>query len=409
MNVRTWRFEAQDTLFFRESRPMDAIGGSELASVFPPPARTVIGAIRAAMGECVGVDWHSFANNQNYEVKGLRLHDEIGSADNVGKLSFSGPWLSLEGKDSWQRLYPVPGNILGIMIEKEIRDLVRLRVGRPLCCDLGENVRLPELPEGHLGCKPLEDCWLTPEGLKKVLMGELPLVDTLIPSAKLYVNEPRLGIARNNRQRTVKKGLLYQTRHIRPKSGVAVEMDVWNADQNLCPTQTRVRFGGEGRLATATVVERVAMAISKPRSDARNAYGIILILLTPALVNGNGAEIALLPGFAATKENGVSCWKGKLDPKNLSAKKVSLTLWSAITGRARREGGWDLANRKPRTVESLIPAGSMFYCTVDNGDIPAAIEALHLTRIGHEQEWGRGLLVVGLWTNEEIIGQETMK
>ncbi|WP_308874022.1 hypothetical protein [Thiothrix subterranea] len=30
-----WRFKALDTWFFRESRPMESVGGSELLSAFP--------------------------------------------------------------------------------------------------------------------------------------------------------------------------------------------------------------------------------------------------------------------------------------------------------------------------------------------------------------------------------------
>ena len=58
--AKTLRLTAFDTLFFRESRPFDAIGGSELASVFPPPPRTVLGAVRSAIGDALGADWKQF-------------------------------------------------------------------------------------------------------------------------------------------------------------------------------------------------------------------------------------------------------------------------------------------------------------------------------------------------------------
>lgn len=60
MTVTTLRFTALDTLFFRESRPYETIGGSELGSVFPPPPRTVAGAIRTAIGESLDADWKAF-------------------------------------------------------------------------------------------------------------------------------------------------------------------------------------------------------------------------------------------------------------------------------------------------------------------------------------------------------------
>ena len=63
MNTKTLRFIAIDTLFFRESRPFETFGGIELASLFPPPPRTVAGAIRSAIGEALGADWPAFHAN----------------------------------------------------------------------------------------------------------------------------------------------------------------------------------------------------------------------------------------------------------------------------------------------------------------------------------------------------------
>ena len=60
MSAITWRFEAADTLFFKESRPIESVGASQLGSQFPPPARTLIGAIRTAIGDQMGGDWHGY-------------------------------------------------------------------------------------------------------------------------------------------------------------------------------------------------------------------------------------------------------------------------------------------------------------------------------------------------------------
>ena len=45
------RFTPLDTWFFRESRPHGSIGSSELGSVFPPPVRTLLGALRTLIGD----------------------------------------------------------------------------------------------------------------------------------------------------------------------------------------------------------------------------------------------------------------------------------------------------------------------------------------------------------------------
>jgi len=53
-------------------------------------------------------------------------------------------------------------------------------------------------------------------------------------------------------------------------------------------------------------------------------------------------------------------WQGRIA-------EISLTLRAAVIGKALREGGWDLAQQKPRDVVSLVPAGSCYYFTVEGG------------------------------------------
>ncbi len=125
-------------------------------------------------------------------------------------------------------------------------------------CDWGENVRLPKLPDGDepKGSKPLENTWLTEAGLEAVLAGENPSLEKSTkekPDIKtqvyfaddLFEKESRLGIARDNATRSVQKGLLYQTQHIRPNTDLSIELDVEGLPDDM-PTQAMIRLGGEG-------------------------------------------------------------------------------------------------------------------------------------------------------------------
>jgi len=149
MIAKQWCFEPFDTWFFRESRPFDTISGTELSSVFPPPARTVLGAIRSLIGENKRVNWINFPEQYPDIVK------EIGGIDDFGKLCLKGPFLVLDNK----RLYPVP---LSLMEKNGVFSY--LKIGEAVDCDLGKQVRLPELKEQ--GAKPLENAWLDENGLK---------------------------------------------------------------------------------------------------------------------------------------------------------------------------------------------------------------------------------------------------
>jgi CRISPR-associated protein Cmr3 len=79
--LEAWCFEALDTWFFKESRPLEAVGGAQLRSMFPPPARTLIGAVRTALGDAQGVHWPDYAAQANHPLRAL-----MGSPEALGPL-----------------------------------------------------------------------------------------------------------------------------------------------------------------------------------------------------------------------------------------------------------------------------------------------------------------------------------
>lgn len=391
--MNCWRFQALDTWFFRESRPHDAVGGAELSSLFPPPARTVLGALRSLWGESLGIDWRAFAAaKERYSVPQLAQLDllaALGRGNGTGALQAKGPWVCWQE----QRLYPVPAFLL-----ENTTKLYRLAIGSPVECDLGQ-IHLPVLKQDAAGAKPLADAWLTKEGLQQVLQGKIPAKETIYHSDRLFSRESRLGIGRNNLHRTAITGLLYQTRHLRPQAGLAVELDVDGLDpalQALLPQHASIRFGAEGRVAAVAQCQPPAFP-SAPKADT-TTHELILILLTDARL-----DQWLPDGFKPEKQDQARVWKGDLYG-------VELTIVAAVLGKTQREGGWDLAAGgantagAPRAVESLIPAGSAWYCQV-SGNIKQAIQTLHGKQIGQDQALGRGVLAVGLWPkNERLTG-----
>ena len=377
MSAKQWCFEPHDTWFFRESRPLSAIGGLELESRFPPPARTVMGAIRSVIGQRQGVDWANYLTDVKYK----HILDEIGGPEDFGNLRLTGPYLIYEN----QRLYPVPQSL---MTKNEHFQYLQIG-GSPVHCDLGEKVQLPKLIEP--GAKHLENHWLKENGLQKVLAGELPNQKDVIPQSDLFKNETRIGIVHNKNKRTIEEGLVYQTQHLRPiekivKIGAIVD---GIADNLQPPMRTQERFGGEGRLATVTVTKapQVPTRFDVP-TDGQN---LLLMLLTHADLGSDKDSWLPLPDFQKTtdKKSGNTVWQGILNG-------VELAIISAVLGKAVREGGWNLRKRCPRPMISLVPAGSVWFCQVKD-NLSSAIKQLHGFKIGKDTALGRGELVAGVW------------
>ena len=365
MNAKAWRFDPLDTWFFREARPFGAATGGELSSGFPPPAHTVAGAVRTLIGAAHGVDWERFADDSEY----ADLKRSIGVGDDLGQLHIGGPY------PMWkeERLYPAPLHLLAKTGQYTV-----LQPGEPVECDLGR-VRLPQLATALPGAKPLDHTWLDGPNLRRVLQGQVP--EIIYRSSDLYAEESRLGIARNNEKRTAAEGLLYHTRHLRPQPELAIGVTVSGIPVELHPARGVTRFGGEGRAGAVTVDD----AHPLPPVSKIGGSNLLLVLLTHADFGGQW----LLPGFTPGEQDGVRVWRGRLCD-------IDLILHSAVLGKAVREGGWDLLRRQPRPVRSLIPAGSVYFCSVE-GDVRAAVTALHGRQAGHATALGRGELAVGFW------------
>ena len=377
------RFSALDTWFFRESRPMEALGGAELVSVFPPPVRTLLGAVRTAIGDANGVDWHQFKDN-------AALQAQIGyGSDDFGALSVVGPWLSL----AEQRLFPIPC----FVVRQQSTELARMRIGKPIQSHLSVMpVRLAETA-GPGRSKPLEQCWCTRENFEQLLNGKLLDPAAIYRNAQLYQQEPRLGIARDVTRRITDEGKLYQTKHLRPVADLVIEIELTHNGQTEL-RDSLLRLGGEGRLAhvrVSAVADNSSLnEVLKPPVVTSDTCGLILILLTAARFESQGNSDWLPKELQPAVQDGAQVWQGTING-------VELTLHAAVLGKAQREGGWDMAARKPRAVQSLIPAGSAYYVTV-NGNISHAIEKLHGATIGEDQVLGRGLLACGLWQTGEF-------
>jgi CRISPR-associated protein Cmr3 len=374
MSRELWKFEALDTLFFKESRPIESVGNNQLNSVFPPPAKTLIGAIRTAVGEHMQVNWQQFANSACAET----VHQTLGTPSSLGPLHFVGPNLYQKN----QRLYPVP---LTVLAGKDHAS-TRLVPGAITECDLGK-VQLPVKQNMQLaGAKPLEQAYLQEAEFVQAMQGNTFTASKVLHANNLFTTEPRLGIARDPARNTVLEGMLYQTQHIRPLPGadlaVGIELGGLQASQLGLAAKGLLRLGAEGRLAAWSRSQATTLpAIPAPQSPK----GILLCLLSHAQF-----EHGWVPdGFSKTETDNQTVWQG-----NIAG--VPLTILSAVIGKPIKEGGWDMVAKQPKSLTSMVPVGSCYFCT-SSQPLPDVQKALHGQQIGQETAWGRGLIAAGYW------------
>ncbi len=426
--VTLWRFNALDSWFFREARPMDALGDSLLNSVFPPPSSSLIGAVRYLIGEREGVDWHKYAAyieelhqsipkqnqpketqswlqrwqgkktqpTQEYkpvELKPLEQRDEnrwihcLGYPDDLTPLKFSGVFLS-QGN---QRLYPVPA----ILVKEKLKDadaelkLAFLSLGEPMLSDLGE-IRFPRVKgaDKHSQYTNLQEYLMTEVDFHNVLSGKLPQATDLIKKDTLFQMETHVGIGRDNKTRTIQEGLLYQTQHVRPEPDVALEIELTGYTLKK-PFKDLLRLGGEGRLAAVEVTPTKKGSKTLLHQPAKNDKGFMLINLFPSPTEH---AIPLPAGFIVEEENQQLPISGYF--KEL--KDIKVTIHSAIVDKALRYGGWNLAQHRTRPTQTYLPAGSVWFCTVETNQSEVAA-SLAKARIQQQKFGHHGQFAIAPW------------
>ena len=387
--MRCYRFQAIDTWFFRESRPHGSAGSQELSSLFPPPTATLLGALRTLAGDRAGIDWHDYAHPSNHH--GLRAR--IGLGEDLGELDVAACMLALGHRP----LFPAPTTLL----RRGTDTFTRLLPGSAVFCDLGPSVRLPVLEQPG-AAKPLEQAWIGLDVLERVLGGALPPSGATVWRAvdeddrgALAQSESRLGIGRDTGRGTAIDGLLYQIRHVRPKASELNVALYLSGAEDLLPERATVRLGGEGRLASVSAdPSPTDIPLPSAPTPPPNHKHFALYLMAHARFLDTAKKATWLPpGFVPEVNAGFTAWRGELGG-------ASVRLHSAVLGKPVRIGGWDLARQRPKPLVSYVPAGSVYFFSVEDGTpLTTVFERLHGSRIGHQIRAGHGLVACGLWTD----------
>jgi len=346
--MKTFALAPLDAWFFRDGRPYNEKEASQadVASVFPPPARTLSGALRAALARANG-----WSGSGRWTPK---LNAALGSSPNdLGALQFTGPFLIKGGHALW----PLPRHLLG-----------RAQERWELTAFLRPDNKLPP-GESRDGLKPAETAWITTTALNVLLEGKRPDGTDIFPPGTLWAHEPRVGLRRDETRHTTGEGALYSPAYVRLHRCVALGVCIAGVpDELTADIPPLFPLGGESRLARCDAWPHNPLPEPPPRDsfrpDATGRIRFSAVLLTPGCFREPS-----LPGAAIV---------------------------SACVGRPHLIGGWDSLKREPLPLHPFAPAGSVWFCTA-SGDDFSSILAQHGKHIGPYAAHGFGHIVIGLW------------
>lgn len=383
MTTRTLRLTPLDAWFFRDGRPYNQgeSGQTDVRSLFPPLAPTVVGTIGAALA--LGQGW----NGRGAWAESL--HPVLGNGfDDLGQLKFRGPFLVREG----QWLFPVPLHLLGSATNNGGKTqlgwspsafLVPSLSGTVFESDLGPvRFPVPVRSSGQGGqLKEPTGLWITADGYNQILRGRMPNASTVSRSDHLWKTEQRVGLARNHDRRAAEEGALYSPEYVRLHRGVELALVVEGipGDWGL---PDLIALGGESRIAHC---ESRADELPLPQ------------LPVDMIRESNRVTVSLLSPLCLPKDS-----SGRLAPPMPGQRFPGLTgstIVSACVGKPVHIGGWNSLNRQPLPLIPYLPAGSTWFCEADPAVLDSVL-ALHGRHVGERTPYGFGQIALGAWPQE---------
>lgn len=317
-----------DVWLFRDGRPFSAGEDHEALSIFPPTPFTLQGAIRTKVLSDKGIDLTGFAKQKNPDP-------DVGYGENFGKLQLLGPMLVHKKEGKWERLIPMPADV--VKVGKEFKLL------KPQKLQFKTN--LPEKLELlWVKGQRIEDAkgWLPESEWQRYLQGDAQIrclcgeKEDCICNKLLFSFEPRIGIAIERSKRTTQTRMLYRANFIRLQDKVALWAKVEGVNLK---NHGFLRFGSEGKAASCEVIGPLPNFTSYNQNFEKRFK---VVLISPAWFS---------EGYQP------SDWSKIF--------KVPVRLVAIALSRPQKIGGFDVAKGQPKPLRNFVSAGSVYFFETD--------------------------------------------
>ncbi|HXH11956.1 MAG TPA: type III-B CRISPR module-associated protein Cmr3, partial [Alphaproteobacteria bacterium] len=192
--------------------------------------------------------------------------------------------------------------------------------------------------------------------------------------------EERIGIGLEAGRRAAQEGRIYAAQFLRLQKdhGFVVYVEGLNG---IGPQGDFMALGGEGRAARLERLEATAPDLGDPPRSLMKHGRFKLYLTTPALFSRGWLPSWLTPPTFTGLRNG-----------------LRLRLVAAAVGRPIPLSGFDMALSQPKPMRRAVPAGSVYFFELEDGDPQLAYRAFYFQSISElSHEAGFGITLVGGW------------
>ncbi len=333
--MTAYRFiEPQDVLFLRGNK-LFGDPGSYGESLIPPWPSVAAGAIRSHILSHDGMDLNAFA-------QGVQSHSQLGTPAEPGSFRLSGFHLARRKAGAAQTLHPIPADLVVSETGEEVA--LRRLMPTPATIAVETSYPLPQWPvfASDQRTKPVSGVWLTQDGWRQYLNGEVPDQAHIEKTDNLWKINPRVGVGLDPNQRRAEDGKLFSVQAIALEPNVGFLAAIDGVEP---PKKGMLRFGGDGRAAVMEAVNHKAPQVGL--AAIAKVGRCRLVLTSPGLF-----AQGWLPNGMTQDEEGAY---------HFHLHGVSARLVCAAVSRAEVISGWDLAQRQPKPAHRVVPTGSVYW------------------------------------------------
>ncbi|MGP8321780.1 MAG: type III-B CRISPR module-associated protein Cmr3 [Methanosarcinaceae archaeon] len=350
--------EPIDTLFFRDGKPFSMGDQTAAFGIFPPYPSTVYGAIRTGI----------ISQNQglsSFYAGGMA--DEIGTIDNSSSASFK-----LKGvfpyNSKYDHLYfPAPLDL--VTEDNETAKRTGIKQDAPFSTNMKIDQYL--FPLEIEKATSVKGYYITHTDLISYLHSAMNDFN-IYPEITFCKVEYKTGIKIDAQTKKSDEGNLYRVGMRRFEKDFSLACDLEGTPS--LRKKGVFKLGGEGKTVRYHTSEFQLPDTRETVIKRIKETGIIKIYFATPVIFEKG-------------------WVP--DEKIINGPDYKLELITASIGSPVSIGGWDIGKGGHKTMMRGVPAGSVYYFKILNGNVEKIYQDLHYRNISERANEGFGLIMVG--------------
>ena len=350
-----------DTLFFRDGKPFRMGEETWSNSIFPPNPSVIYGALRSAYF-ANHIDDLGKANEEDDPTKGLKI---------------KGIYLKISNKISNDIYFPLPVDCVKEKYDDEGKGFVLLTTPSE-----GFVSNYPKLGKilisSNNKVENIQNALLSKSTFEEYLNGETNNI-IYLKIDNCLMNEPKIGIALSSQTHSSQEGMLYRVDMKRLENKQDDKMSIVIDFEGLdLPEEGIIKFGGEGKAARYNRYKEKDINIDFPKFK-ENANQFKIVLTTPAIFKNGWLPDWIDETTLVGEFNG-----------------LKIKLLTAAIDKPIHIGGFDMKEKKPKPMFKAVPAGSVYYFELIDGNMGEVKNTFHQKAISDVYpEYGFGIAYVG--------------